>query len=198
MGAYFTLQAQKLVTQVAVLAHLKIISKGLERLGELYLELDILNKLAACQKDLIQVARENLTYVENRLSIGTATSLEVKMAQQQLELALGEQEGIALSLKRALADLKNFLGLQSIPDFTVNYRDSRRQVLGNFDPATTTLEQAKNRSYDLKAIELHKQLQAYNIRLAIAKVFPAILFNTQTPDPLSVTTAQWPLCRLRS
>jgi hypothetical protein len=189
LGAYFTLQAQKLVTEVAVLTHLKLISKGLERLGEFYLELDCLHKLAACQKDLVQVARENLTYGENRLNIGTGTSLEVKLARQQLELALGEQEGIALSRKRASAALKNFLGLQATQDFTPNFRDSRRQVMGSFDPATATLEQAKSRSYELKAMELHKQLQSYNIRLAIAKVFPSILFNTQTPDPLSVTTA---------
>jgi hypothetical protein len=188
LGAYFTLQAQKLVTQVAVLAHLKLISKGLQRLGLFFLELDTLNQMAACQKDIIQVSRENLTYVENRLSIGTATSLEVTMARQQLELAMGEQEGIALSLKRAFAGLKSFLGMQSIPDSAVNYRDSRRQVLGNFDPAAATLEQAKSRSYDLKSIELHKQLQTYNIRLAIAKIFPGILFNTQTPNPLSVST----------
>jgi len=190
LGAYFTLQAQKLVTQVAILSHLKVISKSLERLGGFYLELDTLNQLAADQKDLVQVARENLAYVENRLSIGTGTSLEVKMARQQLELAMGEQEGIALSLRRALAGLKSFLGMQSISDFTVSYRDSRRQVLGSFEPATTTLEQAKNRSYELKAFELHKQLQAYNIRLAIAKVFPSILFSTQTPDPLSVSTGR--------
>ena len=110
LGAYFTLQAQKLVTQMAILAHLKVISKGLESLGEFFLELDTLHKMAACQKDMIQVCRENLTYVENRLSIGTGTSLEVKVAQQQLELALGEQEGIALAMKRALTSLQNFLG----------------------------------------------------------------------------------------
>ena len=95
LGAYFTLQAQKLVTQVAILTHLQMISLGLEHLGEFYLELDSLHKQAACQKDLVQVARENLTYAENRLSIGTGTSLEVKVARQQLELAVGEQEGIA-------------------------------------------------------------------------------------------------------
>ena len=61
-------------------------------------------------------------------------------------------------------------------------------MLGSFDPATATLEQAKNRSYELKVLEIHKQLQTYNIRLAIAKVFPTILFTTQTPDPLSVNT----------
>ena len=75
-----------------------------------------MHKLAACQRELIQVSRENLTYAENRMSIGTGTSLEVKVARQQLELAQGEQEGIALTTKRALAGLKSFLGLPSTQD----------------------------------------------------------------------------------
>ena len=188
LGAYFTLQAQKLVTQVAILTHLQSISKGLQQLGEFYLQLDTLHKLAACQRELVQVSRENLTYVENRLSIGTGTSLEVKVARQQLELALGEQEGIALSTKRTLAGLKSFLGLPSTQDFTPDFRDSKRQVLGSFDPATASLEQAKDRSYELKAIELQKQLQGYNIRLAKSKVLPTFVFTTQTPSPLNVTS----------
>jgi outer membrane protein TolC len=167
-----------------------LISKGLQRLGSFYLELNTLQEIAACQRELVQVCREDLKYAENRLSIGTGTSLEVKVAQQQLELALGEQEGIALSTKRALVSLKSFLGLPSSQDFTPNVRDSRRQVIGNFDPATATLDQAKQRSYELKSMELYKQLQAYNIRLAKSKMFPTFVFNTQTPSPLSVTTGQ--------
>jgi outer membrane protein TolC len=190
LGSYFTLQAQKLATQVAILAHLKAISKGLERLGLYYLELDALNKLAGYQKDLIKLAQENLTYVKNRMSIGTATSLEVKMAQEELNLALGEQESIALAQKRALAGLKNFLAISPSQDFTPNFRDSQHQVLGRFDPAAISLERAKSRSYDLKALAIHKRLQGYNVSLAIAKVFPTILFNTQTPDPLYVTSPQ--------
>lgn len=188
LGAYFTLQAQKLVTQLAIMKHLMSISKGLEELGKVYLQLDFLHKMAACQKELIQVSRENLAYAENRMNIGTGTSLDVKIARQQLDLALGEQEAIALTIKRALNRLKNFLGLQSA-DFTPDFRDSRRQVLGSFDPFATTPEQAKARSYELKAIEISKKLQTYNIRLAIAKVFPTILFTTQTPDPLNTNTS---------
>ena len=120
------------------------------------------------------------------------------MAQQQLQLARGEQEGIALAKKRALANLKNFLGLPSNQDITPAFQDSRRQVLGSFNPATVTLEQAKTRSYELKVFEIYKQLQHYNIRLAIAKSFPTIIFTTQTPDPLSVKHRLWPLCWLRS
>jgi outer membrane protein TolC len=190
LGAYFTLQAQKLATQLAVFAHLKSISKGLARLGMYYLELDALNKLAGYQKDLIKLAQENLTYVKNRMSIGTATSLEVKMAQEEVHLALGEQEGIALSQKRELTGLKNFLALPPTQAFTPDSRDSRHQVLGQFNPAAVSLELAKSRSYELKAFDIQKKLQGYNVSLAIAKVFPTILFNTQTPNPLSYSTEQ--------
>ena len=190
IGAYFTLQAQKLVSQMAVLTHLQLISKGLEHLGSFFLELDALQKMAACQRELVQVAREDLNYVENRMSIGTSTSLEVKVAQQQLALALGEQEGIALSTKQILVNLRNFLGLPSTQDVTPNFRDSRRQVLGSFDPATATLDQAKQHSYELRSFDLYKQLQTYNIRLAKSKVLPTFFFNTQTPSPLSVSTGQ--------
>lgn len=188
LGAYYTLQAQKLVTQLAILTHLQMISKGLLQLGEFYLQLDTLHKLAACQRELVQISRENLTYVENRLSIGTGSSLEVKVAQQQLELAKGEQEGIALSTKRILSGLKSFLGLPSTQNFTPDFRDSKRQVLGSFDPAIASLEQAKDRSYELKAVELQKQLQDFNIRLAKSKVLPTFVFTTQTPSPLNVTS----------
>jgi outer membrane protein TolC len=149
--------------------------------------METLHKVAACQRELVQVSRENLTYVENRMSIGTGTSLDVKVAQQQLELALGEQEGITLATKRALVSVKNFLGLPSSQDFTPDFRDSKRQVLGGFDPAKATMDQAKTLSYELRSIELYKQIQTYNIRLAKAKVLPTFIFNTQTPSPLNVT-----------
>ncbi|MCG2770764.1 MAG: TolC family protein [Desulfobacterales bacterium] len=187
LGAYFSLQARKLATQAAILGHLGVISGGLQGLGSCYLQLDALHKQAGIQKDLIKVAQENLTYAENRVAIGTGTSLEVKMAQQQLQLSRGEQEGIALAEKGTLSSLRNLLGWPANQDITPAFYDSRRQVLGSFNPATVTLEQAKTRSYELKGFEIYKQLQQYNIRLAIAKSLPTIIYTAQTPDPLSVS-----------
>jgi outer membrane protein len=188
MKAYFTLQAQKLATQMAILGHLKTISKGLERLAQFYLELDSLKKVEAYQKELISLNRENLTYVENRLTIGTATSLEVKLAKQEFQLAQTELDRLLMLQKRNQANLKNFLGLPANQECNPDLRDSQHQVLGKFDPATFTLEQAKSRSVEMKILEITKQLQGYNISLAIAKIFPTILFTTQTPNPLSATT----------
>jgi outer membrane protein TolC len=190
LGAYFTLQAQKLATQAAVFSHLSLISLGLENLGTFYLQLDALHKLAGYRKEMIKLAQEKLTYMENRVSIGTGTSLEVKVAQQELQLARGEAEGIELAIQRNLSGLRNFLGLPADYNITPGFQDSRRQVLGSFNPATSNLEEAKSRSYDLKVLDIYKKLQDYHVSLAIAKALPTFIFNTQTPDPLSVTNAR--------
>ena len=112
IGSYLTLQAQKLASQMAIWAHLKVISEGLKNLGKLFLDLGTLKRLAAYQADLVSLARENLTYAENRQSIGTGTSLEVKLAAQELELARNEQERIRHTEKRTLGQVKSFLGLK--------------------------------------------------------------------------------------
>jgi outer membrane protein TolC len=189
LGAYFSLQARKLATKVAILGHMGVISKGLRNLGNCYLQLDNLHKQEGIQQDLIKTAKESLIYAENRVAIGTGTSLEVKMAQQQLQLFRGEQEGIALAKKGTLSTLKNLLGWPSNQDITPSFYDSRRQVLASFNPTTVTLEQAKAHSYELKGFEIYKQLQQYNIRLAIAKSLPTIIYTAQTPDPLSQSSS---------
>jgi len=185
--SYFTLQGQKMATQVAILAHLKTISMGLQRLGQLFLELDSYKNQAANQKDSINLSREKLTFAQNRLKAGTGTSLEVKEAQQGLEIAKNQLQLITIFQKRALSSLKGFLGLKPNQELNLDLHDTRRQVMGDFNPDTFTWEQAKSLSYDLKMEDIKLKLQGYNINLAIANAFPTILFTTQTPDPLSNT-----------
>ena len=189
LGSYLTLQAQKLASQMAILAHLKVISEGLKNLGKLFLDLGTLKRLAAYQTDLVSLARESLTYAENRQSIGTGTSLEVRLAAQELELARSEQERLRHTEKRTLGQLRSFLGLKAETNLNLDLRDAGRQVLGSFDPAAATLAQTKDRSYDLKLLELKKDLQGYNVALAKSKIFPSLLFTTQTPDPLSLNSS---------
>jgi outer membrane protein TolC len=140
---------------------------------------------AVIQKDLINLSREKLAYAENRFAAGTGISLEVREAQQGLKVAQNELDRIVATQKRALANLKGFLGLKPTQEITPDIHDTRRQVLGSFDPTSVTWEQAKSRSYDLKQSEIITQLQAYNVKLAVVRSFPTILFTTQTPDPLN-------------
>jgi outer membrane protein TolC len=175
---------------MAIFSHLKMISEGLERVGKMFLNLAALKQMRQLQGDLVSLSRENLTYAENRQSIGTGTSLEVKVASQELEVAKSEQGRLELSQKRILSNLKTFLGVKPEQPLDLDLRNARRQVLGSFDPAAASLEQTKVRSYELQVLELKKQLQGYNIFVAKARVLPSILFTSQTPDPLSLTSAR--------
>jgi outer membrane protein TolC len=186
-GSYYSLQAQKVATQMAILSHLQGISKGLERLGAFYLGQENLRKRVAYQKAKIDLDREILTYAENRFSIGTGTSLDVKVAQQELQLAQNELEQLGLTEKRNLANIKRFLGLPPSAEFNPDLHNCQRQVLGDFNPATATVEQAKNHSYEMKIIDLQRKLQGFKVLMAKAKVMPNILFVTQTPDPLNAS-----------
>jgi outer membrane protein len=188
-GSYFNLQVQKSLTQAAILAHLETISSGLSQLGLMFLQLESLKKQAAWQQDEVKLIREKLAYMENRYRAGTATSLDVKEAQQELKIEQNNLNAYISSQKTGLANLKNFLGLKPSQEITPDLRDTLRQVLGSFDPSAATWEQAKSQSYDLKIHEIKMKLQGYKVNLAIASTLPNIIFNYQTPDPLS-TTAQ--------
>ena len=190
LESYFVLQGRKLITQIAILGHLQLISEGLQRLGKMFLELETLKRVDAWQTELISLTRQNLDYAEKRLSMGSATSLEVRVAAQEVELAQSEKERITASQKRVLQGLKAFLGLKPDQELTPDLREARRQVLGRFDAAAATLDQARARSYELKIQDIKKQLQAYKISLAKAKLLPSLLLGVQTPDPLSLTEAR--------
>jgi outer membrane protein TolC len=190
LESYFSLQAKKKITQIAILAHMQIISDGIQKLGQMFLEIEALAKTATRQKDLMDLARQNLDYCQNRLRIGTVTSLEVKVANKEMEAAKVEMERIDFSQKRLQGRIKAFIGMKADQTLVLDFKDAERQVKGGFDTDTASLEQAKSRSYIMKMLELKKELQAYNIMLAKAKLFPSLFLGMSTADPLSAVTSR--------
>ncbi len=188
VGSYFLLQVDKMLTQIAIYGHLQSINQGLERIGKQFLNLAVMKRQAVLQDDLVKVCQDNLAYTTNRLNIGTGTSLEVRLATQELEAAKNEKERLEISQRRTLGSLKTFLGLKPEEPVNLDLHDAQRQVLGNFDPAAATLEQARARSFELKAQALKTKMQEYNVSIAKAKVFPNILLTTQTLNPLYSTS----------
>jgi len=188
LGSFFLLQAQKMVTQMAIYGHMHTILQGLERVGKQFLELATMKRQAALQDDLVKACGDNLAYAANRLEIGTGTSLEVRVATQESESAKNEKERLEISQRRTLSSLKTFLGLKPEEPFNLDLHDASRQVLGSFNPAAATLEQAKDRSFELKIEKLRARMQEYNVSVAKTKVYPSILINAQTLNPLYSTS----------
>jgi outer membrane protein TolC len=183
--SYFTLQARKLLTQIAALAHMQVISEGIRKLAKMFLEMEALDQAAARQDNLIDLARQNLAFLQKRLHLGAITSLEIKVAEQELAGAQTEKEHIAYSQNRLQENVRAFIGLKAGQTLELHYKEARRQVMGAFDTAAASLEQAKARSYELKIAALKKELQNYNILLAKARLLPSFFIGAQSPDPLS-------------
>lgn len=183
--SYFTLRARKIFTQIAILAHMQVVTEGIRRLGRMFLEMDSLSQAATRQEGLIDLARRNLEYFQNRVRIGAGTSLEVRIATRELAGAKAEKDRIASSRKRLQERMKAFIGLKADQPLDLDCKDARRQVRGDFDPAAVSLEQARDRSYLLKIAELKKELQNYNILMARARLLPSVFMGATTPDPLS-------------
>ena len=189
LGSFFLLQAHKMLTQMAIYGHMQSINQGLERVGKQFLNLAAMKRQAALQDDLVKVYGDNLAYAQNRLNIGTGTSLEVRLATQELESAKNEKERLEISQRRILSSLKTFLGLKPEEPCNLDLHDARRQVLGSFDPAAATLDQARERSFELKIEKLKAKMQEYKVSIAKTRVYPSILLSTQTPNPLYSTSA---------
>lgn len=179
---FLSLKASRLVTQIAILMHLQVISGGIYGLAQKFLGLDTLHKLKACQDKLAGLARQKLTFLQRLHDTGTVALLDVRIAAKELELAKARSAKIASSQSSVREFLRPFLGLEPGQRLHLNLRETRCQVLSHFDPATARLEQARTHSFELKIQELKKKIQHFNIYLAYSKFLPTVSFGVRDVD----------------
>lgn len=183
--SYISLQANRLITQMAKLAHSMVITKYIQRLGGAFLELESAERLESVQKQVVETAERSLAYMKTRLTEGSVTSLEVQLAEHELELARVDLQGVEETRNTILDGIKGVLGLKSGEVLMLDCRNSTSQVLSGFDPAGARLDTAQSNSYDLMLQQLKVELQSKNILLARARYLPTFLAGIENPDPLS-------------
>ncbi len=185
---YFSLQASRMITQIAVLTHLQAISTFIHRLGGAMLELESLSRVEALQDELIVMSQQNVAYARNKMKSESVSPLELRLAEQELQLAQAEKEKIA-STQRVMTDtMKGLLGLDPTQSLQLNVRGLRSEILNGFDPEKASVESARANSYQLKIQKLKKELQTLRVKLAHAKFFPSLVGGIENGDPLSRTT----------
>jgi outer membrane protein TolC len=183
ISASFGIKAAKLVTQVAILGHLKSISSGINNLGGLFMELSGLEQLATCQDELVTLAQKEKDYLTNLLNTGGSSALEIRIAEQQLEIAKLERDKIEADRRERIDKMKTVIGVDVNTNLKLDMKHTREQLLRDFDPSKATLVDVQNNSLDL-IIQRHIVLmQEYNIKLAWAKFLPQFYFETRTSDP---------------
>jgi outer membrane protein TolC len=188
--AYFSLQVRKLFSRIAVLNHLKAISEGLHRLGRSFLEVDALGKVAQVQADFNQIAEKRLSYMQERQKIGEGTTLEIKVASQELEVGRLNQKQLLNAIKKHQEGIRAYLGWPANQEFHLDLPPSRQQVLGKYESLAHLDEALPGSTFDLKIQAVKKELQTYNITLAKTKMLPTLFMGAQTPDPLTLVQSR--------
>jgi outer membrane protein TolC len=187
---YLSLKANRIVTQIATLAHMKVISAGLERMGKAFLQLNAAETLAKLRAQATGLARENLRYAKEQQSLGQVTPLEVQIASQETEVASAEQEVLISSRSRTQTAIKEFLGLKPDQPLQLDTSQARRQVLGDFAPKNASLQEAESRNFDIRIKKLAQELQSWHVTLAKMKFVPSFNMALQSQDPLSYNGVQ--------
>jgi outer membrane protein TolC len=113
--------------------------------------------------------------------------MEVDIASQEEVVAKAEGEAVIASQGQIREAIRDFLDLKPDQPLRLDLKQTRRQVLGDFDPGRANLEEAQARDFEVRIKQLTQKLQAYNVTLAKMKFLPNFQFALQTPDPVSST-----------
>ena len=180
------MRARKYLTQVAVYAHLQIISDYLQRLALGFLQLGSLDQMSGYQNEIVLVAEQNLAFIQKRLGNGSASLVDVDMAEQQLAVARAGKERLVESRVTIQGGIRDLIGIKPAdPPLELDLNNATYQVLNDFDPAAATLEQAKSNSFELKSLNVKKNLQEKNVTLTYLRYLPHIVWGVQTANPLT-------------
>ncbi len=185
VGAYFSLQANRLVSRIAVVAHVGGIEAVLARLAKSFLKLHALQNRIQLAEDRIALARRVLAYTKSLRKSGSATGLQVEVAEQTLEVAQARAMSLAVARQAALNQVKVLMGMDPSLKLALDLPAGLQQVIGSFDPKKNGLDQARRHSLELKVQRLKEQLQAMNITLAYTKFLPTFHMTLENPDPLT-------------
>lgn len=188
--SWYTLKARKLLTSIAVLTHTETLSRIIDSIGETYLELEALDRLAKLQGQVVELAEDNIAFTMNRLSSGNVAIIETRIAEQEAEVARLSLAEVAAKRKAALQDLRVALGLNPDDAFEPDLDAARAQVLGDYDFTGTTLDQVTGNSLALKMKKHTEALQRMRISLAYAAYLPTFTFSAETNDPIQSTNGE--------
>lgn len=183
--AHLSLQAQKLLTRLAVLAHLQTIADGLHRVGSGWLDVEALGRLEGLESELLSLAEAGVAAVSNRVAAGTRPEPEWRAAEREAEIRRLQLEHTRRTRAEVLEGLAALIGWPENRAFSVEAASAAAQVLGDPPDPGPAWETVRDRSIESEVRELQRQLQELRILAARAAYIPDLWLGVSTPDPLS-------------
>jgi outer membrane protein TolC len=185
VGAYFTLQARRQLTRIAVASHGMLIEQGVYRLAQDFLRVRTLHRQRELAEERIKLAQRLVAYAESLRGTGSATGLQVEMAEQALDVARISALEVDASKQGALNKLKILMGMDPSYKLELDLEEGYKQLMSDFDTREAALAAARKHSFDLKVAQIKEKLQDMNIIMAYTKFLPSLHMYLETTDPLS-------------
>ena len=185
VGAYFTLQARRQLTRIAVASHGMLIEEGVHRLAQDFLRVRTLHHQSEFAQERIQLAQRTLAYARSLRDTGSATGLQVELAEQALDVARIAALEVNAAKQGALNKVKILMGMDPSYQLELDLEAGYQQLMSDFKPAQAGLGAARKHSFDLKVADIKEKLQDMNIIMAYTKFLPSLHMYLETTDPLS-------------
>jgi outer membrane protein TolC len=191
---FFDNKAKEGLTKLAIEAHLEAINIGLKELATLYLQIGFSQKLIDLNTQRTELARQNLQFVQTRVSLGYAKPLDMEIANIRVDMAQAEREKYEATKATLVSALKSMLGMPASQKLEMDVSNFTEQVMRGYAPAMATPEKAVEASYDMRKAEIERDLQRKSIILAYVKYLPQLGFSLSTPDPVNQSSgSRWGL-----
>ena len=182
---YFDNKAKEGLTKIAVETHLEAINQGLKEIATLFLQIGYAQKNLDLVAQRLELAKQNLQYVQTRVSLGYAKPLDLDIAKTRVDMAVAEGNKYEGTKATLVNTLKSIIGVQPSQKLDLDMGEFAEQIMRGYAPAMATPEKAKEASFDLRKAEIQKELQRKSITLAYVKYLPQIGFSISTPDPVN-------------
>lgn len=178
----FEVKARNEMTNIAILAHLKVIGGGLKRLGTDFLQLATIDQQRELTAKKAEMAKLSLEFHKTRLGMGQSSQLDVRIAETRLQVTKAEEEKLTVMRAMIMDDIKFILGVPFTHQLKLDVAKAKQQVLGTFNAVDLNQEKIRANSFDLRMMEYEKRLQQKNIGLSYVKLLPTFGFTFQTVD----------------
>jgi len=182
---YFDNKAKEGLTKIAVETHLEAINLGLKDIATLYMQIGFCQKILDLIAQRIELAKQNLQYVQTRVSLGYAKPLDLDIAKTRVDMAQAEREKYEATKATLVNSLKSIIGVPPAQKLDLDLSNFTDQVMRGYAPSMATADKAKEASYDLRKAEIERDLQKKSITLAYVKYLPQLGFSLSTPDPVN-------------
>jgi outer membrane protein TolC len=185
---YYSLQAQKLITEIVTLKHIQATAQSLYELADTLLQLAALSQIDINYQEIIDLSKKKLSYVENRQMTGMMTPIELEVERQTFTLLNVKREENSAKRETLLNGLCITMNLPNPKIFEFDSALAFEQIIGSSGLSALENLPAPVDSIDQQIMRKKQILQEKKILLAYSRYMPDFSIGVRSPDVINTNT----------